>query len=85
MYCLDCRYALSRLTCHRCPECGRPFDPRNRFSYRVTPTGLAPITRRNLKYNAILAFWCALFLLVVMPHLFIYFIYARVLLGLLVG
>jgi hypothetical protein len=25
--CLDCNYPLQHLASHRCPECGRPFDP----------------------------------------------------------
>src|SRR5271163_1766704 len=25
--CLGCKYPLRGLTSHRCPECGRPFDP----------------------------------------------------------
>jgi hypothetical protein len=25
--CLSCKYDLSKLTEHRCPECGRVFDP----------------------------------------------------------
>jgi hypothetical protein len=27
MRCLGCQYDLSNLPEHRCPECGRPFDP----------------------------------------------------------
>jgi hypothetical protein len=27
--CRDCGYPLARLQSHRCPECGRPFDPEN--------------------------------------------------------
>jgi hypothetical protein len=27
MRCKTCRYSLSKLTEHRCPECGRAFDP----------------------------------------------------------
>src|SRR5262245_46940874 len=27
MHCLTCHYDLSHLTEHRCPECGRTFDP----------------------------------------------------------
>src|SRR5690349_15692237 len=27
MRCLDCHYSLKNLTEHRCPECGRAFDP----------------------------------------------------------
>jgi hypothetical protein len=25
--CLSCKYDLKKLTEHRCPECGRAFDP----------------------------------------------------------
>ena len=27
MHCLSCQYDLQNLTEHRCPECGRIFDP----------------------------------------------------------
>ena len=27
MRCLSCHYSLENLTEHRCPECGREFDP----------------------------------------------------------
>ena len=27
MYCLGCEYRLDHLSEHRCPECGREFDP----------------------------------------------------------
>jgi hypothetical protein len=27
MHCLDCHYDLTNLSEHRCPECGRAFDP----------------------------------------------------------
>ena len=29
MRCLTCKYDLRQLTEHRCPECGREFDPKN--------------------------------------------------------
>jgi len=37
MYCRRCGYVLDGLSDHRCPECGRPFDPANRRTYRTTP------------------------------------------------
>ncbi len=33
--CLDCDYWLVGLTEHRCPECGRPFNPADPTSYRT--------------------------------------------------
>ena len=33
--CLDCAYILDGLPEHRCPECGRPFDPDDPDSYTV--------------------------------------------------
>ena len=35
--CLDCGYVLSGLTEHRCPECGRTFDPDDPNSYSMRP------------------------------------------------
>jgi len=34
MRCLSCDYELSGLTEHRCPECGRGFDPEDARTYR---------------------------------------------------
>ena len=31
--CLSCKYDLSHLTEHRCPECGRAFDANDSSSY----------------------------------------------------
>ena len=39
MYCQKCWYVLDGLTEPRCPECGRPFDPARRRSYRTKPRG----------------------------------------------
>jgi hypothetical protein len=33
--CLCCHYDLSNLTEHRCPECGRAFDPADVNSYEI--------------------------------------------------
>ncbi len=32
--CLDCGYRLKLLTGPLCPECGRPFDPQDRRTYK---------------------------------------------------
>ncbi len=32
-FCLDCGYALHGLSANRCPECGRPFNPRDRKTW----------------------------------------------------
>jgi uncharacterized paraquat-inducible protein A len=37
MRCLNCKYDLRQLTEHRCPECGREFDPNNPNSYDSRP------------------------------------------------
>ena len=31
--CLDCEYNIAYLSEHRCPECGRPFDPNDPTTY----------------------------------------------------
>jgi predicted amidophosphoribosyltransferase len=31
--CLSCKYDLSHLTEHRCPECGRTFDPSDALTF----------------------------------------------------
>lgn len=36
IYCLDCRYCLYGLREHRCPECGRGFDPEDSTTYSAT-------------------------------------------------
>jgi len=35
MRCISCNYDLKRLREHRCPECGREFDPRDPSSYVI--------------------------------------------------
>src|SRR5687767_15356268 len=35
--CLTCYYVLDHLPTAQCPECGRPFDPLNPFTYTVKP------------------------------------------------
>ena len=39
MYCRGCWYVLDGLTEHRCPECGRAFDPALRKTYHIKPRG----------------------------------------------
>lgn len=34
-YCLGCGYVLDGLPEHRCPECGRPFDPDNPRTFKT--------------------------------------------------
>ena len=34
MYCLKCDYNLRGLRSRLCPECGRPFDPADRMTFR---------------------------------------------------
>lgn len=37
MRCKACNYSLWKLTEHRCPECGRAFDPANPKTFRGKP------------------------------------------------
>src|SRR5688572_4899088 len=37
MRCLSCHYDLSNLTEHRCPECGRVFDPTDSRTFNDGP------------------------------------------------
>ncbi len=39
MYCKGCWYVLDGLPENRCPECGRPFDPKRRRTYRKLACG----------------------------------------------
>jgi hypothetical protein len=35
MRCLDCKYDLRKLSDHRCPECGREFDPNDPTTFEI--------------------------------------------------
>ena len=37
MFCLGCGYDLHALMEHRCPECGRDFDPKVPGTYMIAP------------------------------------------------
>ncbi len=63
MRCLDCHYNLSKLPEHRCPECGREFDPKNRrtfFSHADLETWKGD---RNFWYAVLVVLLCLLPLL----------------------
>ena len=48
IYCLNCFYNLYGLIEHRCPECGRHFDPENTktFSHTPNPEHFSKIVKR---------------------------------------
>ena len=47
MRCLSCKYSLSHLAVHRCPECGRAFDPNNSSTFRPSVADLKKKLRRS--------------------------------------
>src|SRR5688572_13311268 len=46
MRCLACHYSLKNLTEHRCPECGREFDPNDSTTVSNEPPRPVPIMSR---------------------------------------
>jgi len=48
MFCIGCDYVLDGLSEHRCPECGRVFDPEDRKSYRSKARGWWWVVRQWL-------------------------------------
>jgi len=46
--CLACHYSLKNLTEHRCPECGRTFDPNDPRTYESAPERRPPRIRNGL-------------------------------------
>ncbi len=69
MRCKTCQYPLAKLTEHRCPECGRAFDPNDPSTFL---SGLEPNPKRRhvtLAFRALLiapwltwVFWMCLLL-----------------------
>ena len=65
MRCLSCNYDLSNLTEHRCPECGRAFDPNNPATYGKPPLVLSlrrmlPIAVLCYILNVAVILWIAI-------------------------
>ena len=58
MYCRQCSYALDGLDQPRCPECGRPFNPTRRRTYRRRPRAPWPLrwAKRGAVFVPILLF-----------------------------
>ena len=49
MRCKSCHYSLANLTVHRCPECGRAFDP-------TDPTTFTSSSRRLRVWHGLLIY-----------------------------
>jgi hypothetical protein len=56
MRCLSCQYDLSNLTEHRCPECGRAFDPQDLQTFLGDPKPL----RSKVTGKSVIALLCLL-------------------------
>lgn len=61
MYCRRCAYNLKQLDTHRCPECGRPFDPTNPKTFRRHPSSRT----RNIKHIALVTLALIVFLTII--------------------
>ena len=65
MRCISCQYDLSKLTEHRCPECGRAFDPNDLSTVDLSRANnqfwLWPplLLLMVVSYGATLVFLCA--------------------------
>src|SRR5438105_4974504 len=64
--CIGCNYSLRGLSSHRCPECGRGFDPNDPWSMN-TGRPLGPLAKFIIRPDgriiislAIFAFFCSL-------------------------
>jgi hypothetical protein len=69
--CKTCHYSLANLTEHRCPECGRPFDPHDPSTFKNNP---ATALRRKAVARAvwwlcgIFVVWCIAFGAGIFPY-----------------
>lgn len=74
MFCRRCGYDLTGLPSHRCPECGRAFDPSNRRT-------IAESARRIPKWLDWLAWITPLYAPVALSSIYVTWIVCRVSLG----
>jgi hypothetical protein len=61
VYCRKCKYDLRRsVRQQRCPECGRPFDPRDRRTYRLyIDSRKIRLDKATLVLQSMIIGWCA--------------------------
>lgn len=66
-FCRDCGYSLQGLTTHRCPECGRAFDPADPKTMNMGRRAgrLARWLCRPIRWRWLIAFFCLATLAVV--------------------
>src|SRR5687767_9001295 len=67
MRCLDCHYSLEGLKEHRCPECGRAFDPNDAGTFD-SPARRVHRKRRILRYTFLMGVGIAVWLGLVQSH-----------------
>lgn len=63
VYCLSCKYDLRNLNEHRCPECGRPFDPGDDRTFSVPSSRMSRIALIGLFLLTVVAWGIVLPLL----------------------
>ena len=55
MFCPSCEYDLTGVAAERCPECGRPFDPREPETVGLAPTRAMRIRMHAFGWSAVVA------------------------------
>jgi predicted amidophosphoribosyltransferase len=58
IYCSRCSYDLRNAAGDRCPQCGKPFDPSDRLTYRSEPHTPGTFERLQRRQNRMFVALC---------------------------